>query len=43
MPPFGNLFDMKVYLSKELSEEKEIVFNAGTHNYLNYRTKIMKN
>ncbi len=34
MPPFGNLFDMKVYLSKELSEEKEIVFNAGTHSQL---------
>jgi len=30
MPPFGNLYDMKVYVSEELKSE-EIAFNAGTH------------
>lgn len=34
MPPFGNLFDMNVYISKDLSEDKEIAFNAGTHSEL---------
>jgi len=34
MPPFGNLFDMDVYVSKELSKDKEIAFNAGTHSEL---------
>ncbi|WP_415908416.1 aminoacyl-tRNA deacylase [Oleiharenicola sp. Vm1] len=31
MPPFGNLYDMRVYVSALLAEEKEIAFNAGTH------------
>lgn len=31
MPPFGNLYDMTVYLSPELAEEGEIAFNAGSH------------
>ena len=31
MPPFGNLYDMAVYLSPELAEEGEIAFNAGSH------------
>lgn len=31
MPPFGNLYDMSVYISPELAAEPEIVFNAGSH------------
>jgi Ala-tRNA(Pro) deacylase len=31
MPPFGNLFDMPVFVSRELRDDEEIVFNAGTH------------
>lgn len=31
MPPFGNLYGMRVYVSSLLAEEKEIAFNAGTH------------
>lgn len=31
MPPFGNLYDMSVYVSPELAEQAEIAFNAGTH------------
>ena len=31
MPPFGNLYDMKVFVSKSLTEDDEIAFNAGTH------------
>jgi len=31
MPPFGNLYDMSVYVSPELAEECEIAFNAGSH------------
>lgn len=34
MPPFGNLFDMDVYVSDELKDEKEIAFNPGTHSQL---------
>ncbi len=34
MPPFGNLYDMQVYVSKRLSEDEEIVFNAGSHTEL---------
>ncbi len=34
MPPFGNLYDMDVYISEELSNDKEIAFNAGTHTEL---------
>jgi Ala-tRNA(Pro) deacylase len=34
MPPFGNLYDMPVYVSPELSEDEEIAFNAGTHTEL---------
>lgn len=29
--PFGNLYDLPVYVDKPLSEVPEIVFNAGTH------------
>jgi Ala-tRNA(Pro) deacylase len=31
MPPLGNLYGMKTYVSGELAEEREIAFNAGTH------------
>lgn len=31
MPPFGNLYSMPVYVEKALSDDDEIVFNAGTH------------
>ncbi len=31
MPPFGNLYDMPVYLEKSLTGHPEIAFNAGTH------------
>jgi Ala-tRNA(Pro) deacylase len=31
MPPFGNLFDLPVFVSRDLRDDEEIVFNAGTH------------
>jgi Ala-tRNA(Pro) deacylase len=31
MPPFGNLYGLPVYVDQSLKEEKEIVFQAGTH------------
>jgi Ala-tRNA(Pro) deacylase len=31
MPPFGNLYNLAVYVDKTLTETKEIVFRAGTH------------
>jgi Ala-tRNA(Pro) deacylase len=31
MPPFGNLYDMPVYVAASLAEEPEIAFNACTH------------
>ncbi len=34
MPPFGNLYGMAVYADKELAEDDEIAFNAGTHTEL---------
>lgn len=34
MPPFGNLFNMDVYVDKSLTGESEIIFNAGTHSEL---------
>lgn len=34
MPPFGNLYDMPVYVDERLSEDEEIAFNAGTHKEL---------
>lgn len=34
MPPFGNLYDMGVYVTESLSEDEEIAFNAGTHTEL---------
>jgi Ala-tRNA(Pro) deacylase len=34
MPPFGNLYDMDVYVSKSLTQDEEIAFNAGSHTEL---------
>jgi Ala-tRNA(Pro) deacylase len=34
MPPFGNLYDMAVYVSETLSKDREIAFNAGSHTEL---------
>jgi Ala-tRNA(Pro) deacylase len=34
MPPFGNLYGMKVYVAEELAEDEEIAFNAGSHTEL---------
>ncbi len=31
MPPFGNLYDMTVYVDESLTADKEIAFNAGSH------------
>jgi Ala-tRNA(Pro) deacylase len=34
MPPFGNLYDMDVYVADSLTEDEEIAFNAGSHTQL---------
>lgn len=34
MPPFGNLYDMPVFVSNTLSEQANIIFNAGSHSEL---------
>ena len=34
MPPFGNLYDLPVYVAQALAEDEEIAFNAGTHTEL---------
>ncbi len=31
MPPFGNLFDLPVFVDGSLTTEETIAFNAGTH------------
>ena len=31
MPPFGNLYDMHVYVAEQLTEDEDIAFSAGTH------------
>ena len=31
MPPFGNLYDLKVYVDAVLAEQPHIVFQAGSH------------
>lgn len=36
MPPFGNLYGMKVLVSEDLAKDDEIAFNAGSH------TEVMK-
>lgn len=34
MPPFGNLYGMKVFVSPILRDDPEIAFNAGSHSEL---------
>ncbi|MEJ2603352.1 MAG: YbaK/EbsC family protein [Gammaproteobacteria bacterium] len=34
MPPFGNLYGMKVFVSTALREDDEIAFSAGSHSEL---------
>jgi Ala-tRNA(Pro) deacylase len=34
MPPFGNLYGMKVFADEGLSRDQEIAFNAGSHREL---------
>lgn len=34
MPPFGNLYDMEVYVDETLLKDEEIAFNAGNHTEL---------
>jgi len=34
MPPFGNLYGMDVYVSIDLTRDREIAFNAGNHSEL---------
>ena len=34
MPPFGNLYDLAVFVSTSLTEDEEIAFSAGTHTEL---------
>ncbi|MCW9013415.1 MAG: YbaK/EbsC family protein [Gammaproteobacteria bacterium] len=46
MPPFGNLYDMDVYVAESLSEDENITFNAGSHsevmqmNYKDYESLV---
>jgi len=34
MPPFGNLYNMDVYVAESLMDNEDIAFNAGTHTEL---------
>jgi len=34
MPPFGNLYEMDVFVAAKLAEDEEIAFNAGSHTEL---------
>ena len=34
MPPFGNLYEMDVYLAESLTANDQIAFNAGSHSEL---------
>lgn len=34
MPPFGNLWNMEVFVDSRLAEDDEIAFNAGSHTEL---------
>ena len=31
MPPFGSLYGLKVFVDRQMEEDEEIIFNAGTH------------
>jgi Ala-tRNA(Pro) deacylase len=34
MPPFGNLYDLPVFVAQPLPEDEQIAFNAGSHSEL---------
>ena len=34
MPPFGNLYNLDVYVAQQLTEDEEIAFSAGSHTEL---------
>ena len=34
MPPFGNLYNMDVFVAESLTEDEEITFNAGSYSEL---------
>ncbi len=34
MPPFGNLYDLRVFADASLAEDEEIAFEAGSHSEL---------
>jgi Ala-tRNA(Pro) deacylase len=34
MPPFGNLYDMEVFVARSLAEDEDIAFNACSHHEL---------
>jgi Ala-tRNA(Pro) deacylase len=34
MPPFGNLYDMDVYVAESITKDPDIAFNAGNHSEL---------
>lgn len=34
MPPFGNLYEMDVFVSSDLAKDESIAFNAGSHSEL---------
>jgi len=34
MPPFGNLYDMDVYVEEDMTSDEKIAFNAGNHTEL---------
>lgn len=34
MPPFGNLYDMPVFVSDQFANQDQILFNAGSHSEL---------
>ncbi len=34
MPPFGNLYGLRVFVDRSLAEDEHIAFNAGTHDEL---------
>lgn len=34
MPPFGNLYDMNVFVDEPVAHDRQIAFNAGTHREL---------
>ncbi|MGH8647313.1 MAG: aminoacyl-tRNA deacylase [Gammaproteobacteria bacterium] len=34
MPPFGNLYGIPVFISRDLTRDESIIFNAGSHTEL---------